>query len=328
LLPHTHFLQYFFNKFTDFVLLQYGMLFVHRLSVFSNSLNNMMKNFIILAILISLSSCRGDLNLIVPSTDLTPGGIGTPLIYEEKTDLFYGKNSFQSYDLYLPSTRNTRNPVIVFIHPGAWRIGDKSQLNSLVKILISKRVNCAIVNANYRLTSTTGITYTQQMDDINSLLVKLKNDAKTLGISSNFYLVGISAGGHLAMLYANSPLGEKLAVGVAGVVPPVNLTSTEFRNGGLKNDIVKLIGKTYAEAPEEYFKASPIFQLNQASPPMIVFFGGQDTAVPIEQSDICKKMMTVSRIKNEFNFYPNLGHEWNIWDETLDKIIKFAEKNL
>jgi acetyl esterase/lipase len=288
-----------------------------------------MKNFIILAVLLCLSSCRGDLNLIVPSSDLTPGGVSdTPLVYEEKTDLTYGKNIAQKYDLYLPSTRNTRNPVIVLLHPGAWRIGDKAQVNSLVKLMISKRLNCAIVNANYRLTSTTGITYTQQIEDINTLLIKIKNESKNLGISSNFFLVGISAGGHLAMLYANSPLGEKLAVGVAGVVPPVNLTSTEFRNGDLKTDIVKLIGKTYTEAPEEYFKASPIFQLNQASPPMIVFFGGQDKSVPVEQSEICKKMMIVSRIRNEYYMYPNLSHDWNIWDETFDKIIKFAEKNL
>ncbi len=288
-----------------------------------------MKNFIILATLIFFSSCEGNLNLIVPSSDLSPGiPNDLPLIYEEKTGLSYGKNVSQNYDLYLPSTRNTRNPVIVLLHPGAWRIGDKSQVNSLVKLMISKRLNCAIVNANYRLTSMAGITYTQQIEDINNLLIKVKNDSKNLGISSSFYLVGISAGGHLAMLYANSPLGEKLAVGVAGVVPPVNLTSTEFRNGDLKNDIIKLIGKTYKEAPEEYFKASPIFQLNQASPPMIVFFGSQDKSVPIEQSEICKKMMTVSRIRNEFYMYPNLTHDWNIWDETFDKIIKFAEKNL
>ncbi len=288
-----------------------------------------MKYFYFLTILLFLSSCKGDLDLIVPETApglSSPGEV--PLIYEEKIDVSYGRNVLQNYDMYLPSTRNTRNPVIVLLHPGAWRIGDKSAINSIVQRLVDKRVNCAIVNANYRLTSSIGITYEEQIQDINSLLIKLKNESKTLNISANFLLVGISAGGHLAMLYANSPLGDKLAKGVAGIVPPVNLTSPTMYDGMIKADVQKLIGKSFTKAPEEYFKASPIFQFTQGSPPMIVFFGGRDETVPNDQSEICKKMFTVSRINSEFNFYPAQTHDWNAWDDTLNKIITFASKNL
>ncbi len=159
------------------------------------------------------------------------------LTYQERVDQSYGKNILQNYDLYLPSTRNTKNPVIVVIHQGAWRSGDKSAINSVVKRFIDKRVNCTIVSTNYRPTSSIGITYTEQIQDINTLLVKRKNDAQTLNISSNFLWVGISAGGHLALLYVNSPLADKLAVGGAGVVPPVNLTSPTMYNGEIKADV-------------------------------------------------------------------------------------------
>lgn len=288
-----------------------------------------MRYIVFLAVLLLMSSCKGDLDLIVPSS---APGIGSPsdvpLIYEEKIDVSYGVNVLQNYDLYLPSTRNTRNPVIVLLHPGAWRIGDKAAINSIVKRLIDKRLNCAIVNSNYRLTSSIGITYKEQIQDINTLLNKLKNESNTLNISSNFMLVGISAGGHLAMLYANSPLGDKLAKGVAGIVPPVNLTSPTMYNGILKDDVQKLIGKPFSTFSEEYFKASPIFQFTQGGPPMIVFFGGKDLSVPIDQAEICNKMFTVSRMKNEYNFYPSQTHEWDLWDDTLNKIITFASKNL
>ena len=288
-----------------------------------------MRYIVFLAILHFLSSCKRDLDLIVPSS---APGIGSPsdvpLIYEEKIDVSYGKNVLQNYDLYLPSTRNNRNPVIVLLHPGAWRIGDKAAINSIVKRLIDKRLNCAIVNSNYRLTSSVGITYKEQIQDINTLLNKLKNESNTLNISTNFMLVGVSAGGHLAMLYANSPLGDKLAKGVAGIVPPVNLTSPTMYNGILKDDIQKLIGKPFSTTSEEYFKASPIFQFTQGGPPMIVFFGGKDLTVPIDQAEICNKMFTVSRMNNEYNFYPSQTHDWNLWDDTLNKIITFASKNL
>ena len=288
-----------------------------------------MKYILFFAILLFLSSCKGDLNLIVPENApglSSPGEM--PLIYEEKIDVSYGRNVLQNYDIYLPSTRNTRNPVIVLLHPGAWRIGDKAAINSVVKRFIDKRVNCAIVNANYRLTSSIGVTYTEQVQDINTLLNKLKSESSTLNISSNFLLVGISAGGHLAMLYANSPLGDKLAVGVAGIVPPVNLTSPTMYDGVIKSDVQKLIGKPFSTNSDEYFKASPIFQFTQTGPPMIVFFGGKDEIVPLDQSEICKKMFIISRMNNEFNFYPSQTHDWNLWDETINKIINFASKNL
>ena len=131
------------------------------------SLNHPMKYFLFFAILLSFSACKGDLDLIVPDRSLGVISSGElPLIYEEKIDVPYGKNVLQNYDMYLPSTRNNRNPVIVLLHPGAWRIGDKAAINSIVKRLIDKRLNCAIVNANYRLTSFVGITYEEQIKDI------------------------------------------------------------------------------------------------------------------------------------------------------------------
>jgi acetyl esterase/lipase len=294
--------------------------------VFPFILKNMRLFYVALFFLI-VSSCKSDLNLIIPAD--APGMINdTPLTYEEKLDIPYGKDVLQNYDLYLPSKKNQRNPVIVLVHPGAWRIGDKKAVNFLVKILIDKRVNCAIVNTNYRLTSSPGITYVQQIQDINSLLNKVKNDAPSLGISSNFYLVGISAGGHLSMLYSNTGLGDKLAQGVAAVVPPVDLTSQRMREGDIGPDVKRLIGKPFTEAREEYYLASPVFFYHPRSKPTIVFFGAKDETVPLEQAETCKNFLITGRVNHEFHLYPNQNHNWDIWDETVNKIIAFAEKNL
>jgi acetyl esterase/lipase len=290
-----------------------------------------MKYLSFLAIIFLFSSCKSDLELIIPNS--SPGLSGSladdGFKFEEKFDITYGKDVLQKYDLYLPSTRNTRNPVIVLIHPGAWRIGDKSAINSVVRGFINKRVNCAIVNMNYRLTSFLGVTYKQQLEDINLLLKKIKADSYNLGISSdNFYLIGISSGGHLAMLYSNSSSGDRLAKGVGAIVPPVNLASPAMRNGPIGSDVQKFIGKPFSESPDEYYDNSPVFKFNFASPPTIVFFGGKDETVPFEQSDFCRQTLLASRVKSEYNFYPEQPHNWNIWDETIDKLVIFAQKNL
>lgn len=288
-----------------------------------------MKYLFFLLIFLLFSSCKSDLDLLI-KTPPTGSLLDIRLTYDEKIDISYGKEEIQKYDLYLPSTRNTRNPVIVLLHPGAWRIGDKGMLNPIIQRFLDKRVNCAIVNTNYRLTSTVGITYKNQLDDINELLKKIKKDAPELGIASNnFFLVGLSAGGHLAMLYANSPDQDRFANGVGGIVPPVNLATPEMRNGVLSNDILKVVGKTFTENPEEYYKVSPVYQFTPASPPTIVFFGGKDTVVPPEQANFCNQMMVLSRMKkSEFVFDPNRPHESNKWDDVIDKLVSFAEINL
>ena len=274
-----------------------------------------------------LSSCSKDsISLIVPEKgiDLT----ATSLSYEERRDNKYGTNGYQSYDMYLPSTRNTRNPVIVLLHGGAWRLSDKYTLNFVVNDLKTKRVNCAIVNANYRLAvAGSGVTYKQQVEDIGALLHKIAADAKALGIGTKFYLVGMSAGGHLALLYASTADSEGLVAGVGGIAPPVDLTTQGIRGGIIGADVRQEVGKSYTEAPEEYKNASPVYQYNGKKVPCIVFYGGKDGIVTSDQSDLCKSNITGKLSCNQFHFYPDQTHDWSAWAETEDKLIAFAEKN-
>jgi acetyl esterase/lipase len=277
-----------------------------------------MKGFALSSVfLVMLSGCGNeDLNLIVPKSsgaEITANSLS----YQDKRDNSYGNSPSQQFDLYLPNLRNTRNPIIVLLHGGAWRLGDKSSLNFLVNELKSKRVNCAIINANYRL-SGSGITYQQQLEDIDKLLKKVASQSKELGISSKFLLVGMSAGGD----------SDKLVAGVCGIAPPVDLTTKKIREGIIGNDIRQMIGKTYAEAPEAYQKASPLFQNKRLAVPTLVFYGGKDAIVTPDQSDSYKRTIMGSFSKDEFIFYPEQTHEWSAWPATMDVMIKFAECRL
>jgi len=275
-----------------------------------------------------ISGCSQDpLALIIPEkeNDITV----TKLSYEDQRELSYGSNPYQKYDLFLPNLRNADNPVIVLLHGGAWRLSDKSSLNFVVDILKNKRVNCAIVNANYRLASPNfGISYHQQIEDIGKLLHKIATDSKELGIGTKFYLVGISSGGHLALLYTATADNDHLVSGIGGVVAPVNLTSPQLREGIIGYDIQQLIGKSYSEAPEEYQNASPLFHGSRRQVPTVLFYGGNDNIVTSEQSTTAKFMIHSKLGCNEHHFYPEQSHEWTAWSETLDRMVSFAERNL
>ncbi len=282
---------------------------------------------------ISLLSCmisgcnKSALELIVPEKEIDI--VATKVTYEDKRELSYGTNPYQKYDLFLPNLRNTRNPVIVLLHGGAWRVSDKNSLNFVVDILKNKRVNCAIVNANYRLASPAfGVTYRQQVEDIGKLLRKIAADSKGLGISSDFYLVGMSSGGHLALLYAATYDENHLVAGIGGIAAPIDLTNQKIREGIIGYDIQQLIGKTYQQAPDDYKDASPIYQGNRRKIPTILFYGGKDKIVTSDQATMAKLAISTKLPCNEHYFYSDQSHEWSIWSETMDKMISFAERNL
>ena len=284
--------------------------------------------FAISLIFICFSSCqRSPLELIIPEKEID---LTLPkLAYEDRRELSYGSNSYQKYDLYLPNLRNTRNPVIVLLHGGAWRFGDKMVLNFMVDILKNKRVNCAIVNANYRLSSyTPKVGYREQVEDIGKLLHKIAADSKDLGIGTQFYLIGLSSGGHLSMLYTTIADDDRLVSGIGGITVPVDLANQQIREGIIGNDIQQLIGKTYLEAPEEFRNASPIYHYTRRKVPTILFYGGKDKIITPDQSMIAKLAINTRLGCNEFYLYPEQSHEWLAWSETLDKMVSFAERNL
>lgn len=289
-----------------------------------------MKNYFIIGLVLLLSSCESvDVVPLFNKNYSIQGEKEIDIEYEVKKNEKYGNNELQNYDIYLPKNQPDEVPVIVLLHGGGWSEGDKGFINPIVETLRQKRTKCAIVNANYRLTFQKGITYRQQLEDIDSLLKKLQRDAKSLNITPKFFLLGISAGGHLAMLYSYTSDDKNLVEVVGGISSPADLTSERIRQGRMNSDIIKLVGKPFSEETiGEYRLASPLFQMKKTSPATILFYGGSDTIVPPEQGDKMKKKLEELGSKHEYYFYPEQYHEWGKLSETLDLMLAFADKHL
>lgn len=289
-----------------------------------------MKTYHIIPLLFLLASCNSvDVVPLVNKNYAIVSEASNPIEYEEKKNVSYGSNELQKYDIYLPKNQSSKVPVIVLLHGGGWSEGDKGFINPMVAYLKQKNTNCVIVNANYRLTFQQGITYREQLQDIDTLLKKLQNEQNSLNITPKFFLGGISAGGHLAMLYAYSSDKNHLVEAVGGIVSPADLTTDKIRQGRMNTDIIKLVGKPFEEQYiGEYRNASPYYQANRSSPPTILFYGGSDSIVPAEQSDLMNNRLKELNVKQEHYFYPEQSHNWSKLQETLDKMITFADKYL
>lgn len=130
----------------------------------------------------------------------------------------YGPAARQAIDLSVPPGASPINgyPLVVFVHGGGWRNGDRRLVDQKPGFFASK--GWAFASAGYRLLPEA--TVEQQAGDVAAALAKLLAEARTLGIDPDRVIVmGHSAGAHLAALvsadprYLNADLGR-----IAGVI--------------------------------------------------------------------------------------------------------------
>jgi acetyl esterase/lipase len=101
-------------------------------------------------------------------------------------------------DLYLPRDKKTF-PVLVFLHGGSWRTGDRSLYKTLGDRLARAGIGAAI--PSYRLMPQN--PHPAQIEDVAAAFTwVVRNIAQRGGDPSRIYLSGHSAGAHLAALLA------------------------------------------------------------------------------------------------------------------------------
>ncbi|APQ18699.1 alpha/beta hydrolase [Maribacter hydrothermalis] len=243
-------------------------------------------------------------------------------------NLSYGDNAKQIYDIYLPKNRTQDTKVILLIHGGGWTSGDKIDMNGFKDFIKTELPNIAVVNMNYRFANNTTSPYPMQINDISSLINLLKEKRSAYQISNSIGLIGVSAGGHLGLLWSYAHDNEQQVKMVCSIVGPTNLLDDAYQNSTdpVINDLIGLFGND----EQNLQNASPLYQLNANSPPTILFYGGQDPLIPNAQGVALNTRLTELDVIHEFTFYQNEGHGWvglNLLDTSI-KLKSFIENNL
>ena len=200
----------------------------------------------------------------------------------EHLDFAYGEHERNRLDLYQPVDANAA-PVMVYIHGGGWKRGDKKAVGEKVTYFTSR--GWLFVSINYRFVPEG--THPANVDDVAKALAWIHDHvAEYGGDQDQLFLMGHSAGAHLAALVATSEAPLRKSEKDRGILNGVISLDTNTY------DIVRLMktgsGAAYTgvfgKDPELWSDASPITHIaaDQGIPPFLICYsrGMRKTANP------------------------------------------------
>lgn len=258
----------------------------------------MIKNLCLLAVLIILQACQN-----VPSEQSTSvtsnvayGDVLSEPYNVASMNFPYG-NDLSQQIYYWPAINKPRS-VLIFLHGGCWlNAFDYTHARALFTALAKQGV--ATFAIEYRRTGDAGGGWPGSLRDIQQALPKVKQQLEAMSLGAlPIYLAGHSAGGHLALLAAqSSPFAVNGVIGLAAITDPVayahgdnscQTATPEFFNG------------MPDELPEAYLAATPVVENINA--PVILLQGDADSIVPVGQSQLVGSQRIISSGAGHFDW--------------------------
>ncbi|WP_162926903.1 alpha/beta hydrolase [Flavobacterium psychrotrophum] len=280
----------------------------------------MKKTLALLFLFVSfLQSCSSDDNNTTPADDTA--------VAKEYTDVHYGSDPQQIMDVYLPAGRTAATKVIILIHGGAWIAGSKEDFADFIPLIKTEFPGYAIVNINYRLATETSAAFPKQIDDVKKAIAFLKNESGYT-ISSNYGLIGTSAGAHIAMLYSYKYDTSHEVKAICNIVGPADFLDPAYVSHPLYPLAGLYVIGSSTPSQQAVTEVSPIAHITAQAPPTLSFYGGQDQLIPATQGPRLKAALDAAGVVNQFNFYPNGGHgDWDdaTFAEVYAKLTAFFE---
>lgn len=259
--------------------------------------------------------------------------------YKVFSDVLYAEipgfdKNLTSLDLYVPK-KGDKLPVMVFVHGGAWKMGDKS--NHSKKPLRFVREGYIFASINYRMSPD--VTFPVYVQDVaNALGWVYKNISTYGGDREKIFLMGHSAGAHLAALVSTDEkyLKEKgLDLNILkGVIlldgAGYDIPKVKELNKSLFNRLYK---PAFGDTPDILKEASPLYHVEKGKniPPFFIIYAGSREMSKLESAWLKEALKNIdvyaelyhASDKNHGTLNRELGEDK---DESTEKILEFLKK--
>jgi len=245
-------------------------------------------------------------------------------------------------DLYLPEVI-AHPKLVINIHGGAWRSGDKSPTwsSSLTDH------GLAVASIQYRL--STEAKFPAQLIDCREAIRWLRLHADGLGLDADrIGVTGHSAGGHLGALLGlignDNPLElveqhDEIScqvAAVAGFYGPTDFVDlAHFRDNSItyghpKAPESELIGGPVLEHVDRARAASPTLYVHADAPPFLLIHGDNDRVVPDAQSRLLHEKLVTAGVRSELLIVPGGRHGGPVFhtEAIVGKVAAFFHEHL
>lgn len=245
-------------------------------------------------------------------------------------------------DLYLPRDV-THPPLVVYLHGGAWRLGDKTE----VPPFLAER-GFAVASLEFR--SSEVARFPANVHDIKAGIRFLRAQAAKYGYRADRIAVtGSSSGGHLAALVAatngvaelEGEVGDHRRessdvqaaitwVGASNLSTIISQSTPE----GLKLRVPAvqlLLGALPEEVPELARLASPVTHVDRGDPPILILHGDQDVNLPVNQALELDAAYRRAGLVAQLHIVNGVGHTARPFfgpGEAQDTAVQFLQRTI
>lgn len=235
-------------------------------------------------------------------------------------------------DIWYPNDTKKEFPLVVFAHGGGWVSGFRNQPNNISWCKYLAHNGFAVASIDYRF----GIRNNMKdiVSDYTDALNFLKKEKTSLKITSkNIILMGLSAGGHLSLLYAayyshnNDANAMEGIQGVVAYYSPsdlMDILSIESKSLFARFATIKTLKGRPDERAQDYEDYSPIKWISNNMPPVLVVHGKLDQTVPFASSEKLVRKLKECNVPFKFLVNPSGRHcfEMNSKDFQTIRILK------
>jgi acetyl esterase/lipase len=256
-------------------------------------------------------------------------------------------------DIWLPRNAAAPVPLVVWVHGGAFQLGDRRELpptfapNSVFRLLNEAGIGCATVDYRHALEAP----FPAQLHDLKAAVRYLREFAGELGVDpERFGAWGESAGGHLVAMLGLTGHREDLNGGIGaqghsssisavvdfyGVsslvdIPPMNtpdglfppaLTAAVPAGMPLRPEHMLVGG---SDDPALLAAASPVSYVTADAAPFLLIHGDSDGLVPHSQTDLLAAALADAGVEHEVVTIKGGDHCFFGAEDQLDSILAAA----
>jgi acetyl esterase/lipase len=259
----------------------------------------------------------------------------------------------QMLDIYLPEEGKGPYPVILYIHGGAFSIGDKCDIHVLAFLKCIER-GYSLVSVNYRLSDEA--IFPAGLQDVKAAIRWVRANGKKYQLDGNRIAAwGCSSGAnYAAMICLTDNVSELDDLSLGNPEYPCNVQTavdwfgpTDFlkmdeqleENGFDTADHSKpdspesrYLGAKISDVPLKVELANPMTYVHEGMPPLLIQHGRLDDLVPVQQSMIFVEKLEkyVSTNRFEFDIIEGAGHADLLFEteKNMERVFSFLDKHL